>query len=301
MTTGGKVCFEGLPTGGTYTVTETQAPTGYQIDDQLPDLGNQDAQLVTVSSSGTCSSGATKAPVKFTDSPLSAFKVTFLPPAAGVTLSQIDCTGTSGDEDGGANTSPTPTKDDTEEPTQVSPQAATPARSTSTRRRMPTSERVPRVRARTTGLRLITGAVCVAVVLAAGCGDNNDALSYDETGEELSAICEKYDTASDRRAHRQGRAGRARDRGYQREDRAGSRGDPRLEVNEELEEARDDFVTVVEGSLARGQELQELAEAGDQRGYLRKIRELQRTNSELGAEAEAAASKLGAPACAQNT
>ena len=68
-----------------------------------------------------------------------------------------------------------------------------------------------------------------------------------------------------------------------------------LEVNEELEEARDDFVTVVEGSLARGQELQGLAEAGDQRGYLRKIRELQRANSELGAEAEAAASKLGAP------
>ena len=94
VTTGGKVCFEGLPTGATYTVTETQAPTGYQIDDQLPDLGDQAAQLVTVSSSGTCSEGATKAPVKFTDSPLSAFKVTFLPPAAGVTLSQIDCTGT---------------------------------------------------------------------------------------------------------------------------------------------------------------------------------------------------------------
>lgn len=62
---------------------------------------------------GTCSSNP--ATVSFTDSPVSALKVTFVPPAAGVTLSQIGCTGTSGAEDGSADTSPTPTRDDTEE------------------------------------------------------------------------------------------------------------------------------------------------------------------------------------------
>ena len=136
-----------------------------------------------------------------------------------------------------------------------------------------------------------------------GCGgDDNDALSYDETGEELSAICQKYDTASDEEKL----TGRVEQDApviadINEQTEQGLEEIRELEVNEELEEARDEFVTVAEGSLERGQELQERAEAGDQRGYLRKIRELQRANSELGAEAAAAASKLGAPACGQNT
>ena len=152
-------------------------------------------------------------------------------------------------------------------------------------------------------LRLITAALSATVALASGCGgDDNDSLSYDETGEELSAICQKYDTASD-----EGRLTGKVDQDapviadINEQTEKGLEEIRELEVNEELEDARDEFVTVVEGSLERGQELQELAEAGDQRGYIRKIRELQRVNSELGAEAEAAASRLGAPACGQNT
>ena len=116
----GKVCLGGFPTGNSYTVTETGAPTGYQIDDTVLDdpldpltQGVQTSKSVTVGAAGTCASGPVG--VSFSDSPLSAFKVTFMPPNTGVTLSQIDCTGTSGDEDGGADNTTPPNLDDTEE------------------------------------------------------------------------------------------------------------------------------------------------------------------------------------------
>ena len=146
-------------------------------------------------------------------------------------------------------------------------------------------------------------ALAAMALLAAGCGgDDNDALSYAETGEELSAICQKYDTA----AEEEKLTGRAEKDAPVIADINGKTSDGleeirELEVHEELEEARDEFVTVVEGSLERGQELQDVAESGDQRAYLRQIRELQKQNAGLNSEADAAAAKLGAPACGQNT
>ena len=141
-----------------------------------------------------------------------------------------------------------------------------------------------------------------AVALTAGCGgDDNDTLSYDETGEELSAICQKYDTASEEEKL----TGKAEQDApviadVNEKTSQGLEEIRDLEVNEELEEARDEFVTFVEGSLERGQNLQSVAETGDQRAYVREIRKLQRQNANLKAESDAAASKLGAPACGQN-
>ena len=62
---------------------------------------------------GTCSSGATA--VAFTDSPLSQFRVVFTPPAAGVTRSQIACSVAADSENGGADNTTTPNRDDTDE------------------------------------------------------------------------------------------------------------------------------------------------------------------------------------------
>lgn len=150
--------------------------------------------------------------------------------------------------------------------------------------------------------RRFTTALAAAALLAAGCGgDDNDALSYDETGEELSAICDRYDTSSDeKRLTGQVDPDAPVLAKINEQTSKGLTEIRKLEVNEELVEARDEFASVVQASLERGQSLQELAEAGDQRGYLKKIGELQRMNRNLNAEADAAASKLGAPACGQN-
>ena len=144
--------------------------------------------------------------------------------------------------------------------------------------------------------------VFAILALLAGCGgDNNDGLSYEETGTELSDICRKYDTA----AEEEKLSGNLRKDGPLLEsinERTQKALDEirDLDVNEELKEARDEFIAVGEASLERGQSLQRLAEAGDRRGYVAKIKQLQRANRGLNTEADAAAAKLGAPACGQN-
>ncbi len=89
--TNGKVCFTNLPVSNSaYTVTETQAPSGYQTDDtDAGTAGVQTSKPVTVTSAGNCTSGATA--VGFSDSPLSSVTVSFSPPATGVTAAQISC------------------------------------------------------------------------------------------------------------------------------------------------------------------------------------------------------------------
>ena len=149
---------------------------------------------------------------------------------------------------------------------------------------------------------LLAISLCGLALAGAGCGDDdNDALSYEETGEEISAICREYDTSSEEEKLTGRVAKDAPVLARINEDTEQGLSELRdLEVHEELADARDDLVSVVEGSLERGQSLQTLAEAGDQQGYLKKIRELQRASRDLNAEADAAASKLGAPACGQN-
>jgi len=83
----GNSCTGALPLGS-YTVTETKAPSGYKIN-------TTSAQPVTVSTAGTCGSG-NEATVSFDDTPLSKITVAFESLAAGdPTSATIQCTGDS--------------------------------------------------------------------------------------------------------------------------------------------------------------------------------------------------------------
>jgi hypothetical protein len=88
LTTGasGTICIDNVPSG-TYSVTETGAPTGYQIDDAGP-------KSVTVTAGGAaCPNTPAAATASFTDTPLSKIQVKFTSLAgAGVTNAQIVCT-----------------------------------------------------------------------------------------------------------------------------------------------------------------------------------------------------------------
>jgi hypothetical protein len=71
---------------GSYDVTETSAPTGYQIDDTT-------VHTVSVSTQAACGSG-NEVPLSFSDTPLSKITVSFQSLAGpGVTTATIQCTG----------------------------------------------------------------------------------------------------------------------------------------------------------------------------------------------------------------
>jgi len=154
------------------------------------------------------------------------------------------------------------------------------------------------------GRHAFPGALCgLALLFMAGCGgdDDNGALSYEETGDELVAICQEFDTAEteDRLSGDPGQdaplLAEINDQTSEALDEIRA-----LEVHEELVEARDEFVSVGEESLERGEALQTIADEDDRRAYLKQIREFARRAPALGAEADAAASQLGAPECGQN-
>ena len=142
-------------------------------------------------------------------------------------------------------------------------------------------------------LVLIAG-LCGLALVGAGCGgdDDNGALSYDDTGTEISAICAEVDDLGE-----------------------GLNGDPEndapilaeeapkfeaainevseLEVNEELESIRDDFVANGEEQLALVEEAQRQAEAGDRKAYIKTLesgQDVDEASSEL-------ANQLGAEEC----
>lgn len=105
----GTACVDNLAFGS-YTVTETAAPSGYKID-------NPNGVTVTVDHNATCSSGTPNAPATFTDTPLSQIEVKFTSLAgAGVTNASIVCASTSATVDAvSENGSADPAFDDTDE------------------------------------------------------------------------------------------------------------------------------------------------------------------------------------------
>jgi hypothetical protein len=135
-------------------------------------------------------------------------------------------------------------------------------------------------------------ALCGLALVGAGCGgdDDNDTLSYDDTGTEIGKACESVDTT-------------------------GLNGEPAndaplldevisqfetaiqdvrdLDVNEELEADRDAFADNGDEQLAVIKEAKELADEGDQKAYQDKIQGL----GPLDAESDEIASRLGAEAC----
>jgi hypothetical protein len=99
----GDACVDNL-TFGDYTVQETAAPPGYQINDTA-------THTITVDSVATCTSGDPET-ISFSDTPLSEIQVLFRSLAGpGVTASSIDC-GVSPVSENGA---PDPAFDDTDE------------------------------------------------------------------------------------------------------------------------------------------------------------------------------------------
>ena len=143
-------------------------------------------------------------------------------------------------------------------------------------------------------LSVSIASLCVLALVAAGCGDDDDdngALSYEDTGAEISAICTDINDLGE-----------------------GLNGDPEndapilaeeapkfeaaiddvreLEVNEELESIRDDFVANGEEQLALVEEAQAQAEAGDRKAYIKTLESGQDVD-----KGDALANDLGAEEC----
>jgi hypothetical protein len=94
VTTGtdGTKCLENLAFG-TYYVTETQAPSGYGIDNTTT---NPSSQTAVVGTNASCSSTSGQLALTFTDTPLTTLVVTATGEAtAGTTKSKISCTNSS--------------------------------------------------------------------------------------------------------------------------------------------------------------------------------------------------------------
>ena len=136
-------------------------------------------------------------------------------------------------------------------------------------------------------------AICGLALVAAGCGgDDNDALSYDDTGTEISAICERVNTEAE------GLTGQpAKDTPLLEEfvpNFEQAIEDVReLEVNEELESDRNAFADNGAEQVAIIKEAQAHAEAGDRKKYIETIEE----TGNLDKESNEIASRLGATGC----
>lgn len=140
-------------------------------------------------------------------------------------------------------------------------------------------------------LSLFATGLCGLALVGAGCGDDdNDTLSYDDTGTEIGAICDSVDFT--------GLTGKAEDDAARLAEILpefeGAIQEVRdLEVNEELEADRDAFVANADEQLAAIEEAQAIAETGNTKQYRKKLDETQ----SLGTESDEIASRLGAPAC----
>lgn len=135
--------------------------------------------------------------------------------------------------------------------------------------------------------------LCAVAFVGAGCGDeDNDTLSYDDTGTEISAICESIDVEAE------GLNGKAQHDAPILETLVPAFDDAiqevrDLDVNEELASIRDDFADNADQQLALIEEAQVAAETGDTKAY-RKA--LEGTGS-LDSESNELANDLGADGC----
>lgn len=129
-------------------------------------------------------------------------------------------------------------------------------------------------------------------LVGAGCGgdDDNDTLSYDDTGTEISAICESVDFGG-LTGEAQNDAPRLAEIIPEFEGAIQEVRD--LDVNEELAADRDAFVENADQQLAIIEEAQAIAETGDTKAYRKKVNETQ----SLDQESDEIASRLGASGC----
>jgi hypothetical protein len=138
--------------------------------------------------------------------------------------------------------------------------------------------------------------LCGLALVGAGCGDDDDngALSYDDSVAEINDVCASVDDIG------QGLTGEpANDAPIlaelapKFEDAINDMRD--LEVAEELESARDDFVANGQEQLDMVEKAQAEAEAGDKKAY----RATLEGGQALDKQSNALASKLGAAECGE--
>lgn len=142
---------------------------------------------------------------------------------------------------------------------------------------------------------IFAAALCALALGAAGCGDDeedNQALSYEDTGAEIGKIC---DSVSDADAGLNGKAKNDASKlgGLTEKFGAAIEKVRDLEVNEELAADRDEFVDNAEQSLAVFEDAETIAKSGDQKAYEKQLKKAQ----PLDKESDEIASRLGATAC----
>ena len=141
---------------------------------------------------------------------------------------------------------------------------------------------------------MILAVLCATALVAAGCGgdDDNQALSYDDTGTEISEVCNSLDDlGTDLNGEPANDAPILAEDAPRFEDAINEVRE--LDVHEDLEDARDAFVANGEEQLAIINEAQQIAESGDKKAYREKLEEGQ----SLDAESNEFASDLGATDC----
>ena len=142
-------------------------------------------------------------------------------------------------------------------------------------------------------------AICGLALVGAGCGgdDDNDTLSYDDTGTEISAICDKYDTDAEEAKI----TGKAEDDaeiigGIVDSTRKAVEEMRGLEVDEQLANQRDVYADLGDEAAELAEGLRDAAEAGQQE-YEAALKAAQKETEGKQAESNAVASSLGAEAC----
>ena len=141
---------------------------------------------------------------------------------------------------------------------------------------------------------LFLACLCGLALVGAGCGDDDDnqALSYDDTGTEISEICQSVEDEA------QGLNGKPKNDAPILENfvpafEKAVEDIRALEVHEDLHDAHEGFVTSSEEQVGLAKEAQALAEQGNAKEYRAKVGEVE----SVGAAGETFASQLGATAC----
>jgi hypothetical protein len=144
--------------------------------------------------------------------------------------------------------------------------------------------------------------LCGLALVGAGCGDDDDdnqGLSYEDTGAEISKIC---DTVPD--GEELGLTGDAKQDAPKLDEAVAAfekaiADVEALEVDEELEDERDRFVEIGKGQLEYARELQSAAAQGDDAEYRRVAEDIATTAASTNTESKEVGSRLGAEGCVE--
>lgn len=139
---------------------------------------------------------------------------------------------------------------------------------------------------------ICTVGLCALALVGAGCGDDNDTLSYDDTGTEISAICERINGQAEQLTGQPAHDAPILDELVPDFEEAIQEVRD-LDADEELADVRDAFADNGEEQLAIIEEAQTAAESGDRKEYVATVRE----SRSLDKESNELASQLGATGC----